>query len=434
MHTYMKRLLPVFSIIALAGLLAVGLFSSLDEPNAGFDLGLDLAGGTQLVYQADISKLDEEDVRGSMGALREVLEGRLNALGASDIRVTVEEASVFAQNNEESYRINVEIPGVFDAEKAKNLIGAIPTLDFRLEKLSAGTTTTATATPADYFTPTELTGRYIENAVIANNPQTGQPIVSLQFDSTGAEIFARITREHMGRTLGIFLDGELISAPVIQAVISNGNAQISGQFTQEEAATLARNLQFGALPIPIELVSTQSISPTLGHDIIEKGTLAGMVSLVVIALMLLVIYRTSGVIASIALAIYIMLLLSYFKLTGTDLTAAAIAGIIITIGMAVDANVLIFERVREELYYSHKKVGDAISDGFARAWPSIRDGNLSSILVAVILYYLTTSFVKGFALSFGVGILLSMFTAVVITRSLLRVFASDNEWIRKHLL
>lgn len=262
----MKRLIPLFSIIIFASALVLGLLSTTDEPNAGFDLGLDLAGGTQLVYEADISELDEEDVQGSMSALRNVLEQRLNALGSSDIRVTVEEASIFAQNNEESYRINVEIPGVFDAEEAKSLIGAIPTLDFRLEQISQ----TATSTTETTFIPTDLTGRYIENAVLSNNPQTGQNTVTLQFDSTGTDLFAQITREHTGRALGIFLDGELISAPVIQSAISNGNAEIYGQFSREEAAELAQNLQFGALPIPIESVSTQSISPTLGQDIIQK--------------------------------------------------------------------------------------------------------------------------------------------------------------------
>ncbi|MFW0871017.1 MAG: protein translocase subunit SecD [Patescibacteria group bacterium] len=426
----MKRLLPLISIFIFAGLLLVGLLSSKDDPNGGFDLGLDLAGGTQLVYQADISELDPGDVQGSMSALRAVLEARLNALGSSDIRVTIEEASIFAQNNEESYRINVEIPGVFDAEEAKSLIGAIPTLDFRLEQsgIITGTSTT------DRFVPTELTGRYIDNAVVSTNPQTGQHTVSLQFDSTGTKLFADITRENVGRALGIFLDGELISAPVIQTAISNGNAQIYGQFSREEAANLAQNLQFGALPIPIELVSTQSISPTLGHDILEKGIIAGWVALAMIALILIALYRIAGVVASIALAIYILLLLAYFKLTGTDLTAAGIAGIIITIGMAVDANVLIFERIREEMYYSSASLNEAIHIGFARAWPSIRDGNLSSIIVAIILYYLTTSFVKGFALSFGVGILLSMFTAVVITRSLLKAIAIDSEWFKRFFL
>jgi protein-export membrane protein SecD len=426
----MKRLIPLFSIIIFASALVLGLLSSTDEPNAGFDLGLDLAGGTQLVYEADISELDAEDVQGSMSALRNVLEQRLNALGSSDIRVTVEEASIFAQNNEESYRINVEIPGVFDAEEAKSLIGAIPTLDFRLEQISQ----TATSTTETTFVPTDLTGRYIENAVLSNNPQTGQNTVTLQFDSTGTDLFAQITREHTGRALGIFLDGELISAPVIQSAISNGNAEIYGQFSREEAAELAQNLQFGALPIPIEPVSTQSISPTLGQDIVQKGIIAGLVSLVVIALVLITLYRIAGFVAAVAMGVYVMLLLTYFKLTGTDMTAAGIAGVIITIGMAVDANVLIFERIREELHNSSQSLQEAIAHGFSRAWPSIRDGNISSIIVAIILYYLTTSFVKGFALSFGVGILLSMFTAVVITRSLLKVVGIESGRIRKYFV
>lgn len=431
----MKRIIPIISTIILLGALAMAVFfHSSEQEHQGFDLGLDLAGGTQLTYRADISDLEAEDVEGSIQSLQTVLERRLNGLGLSDIKVTTETASVFAENSDSQYRVNIEIPGVFDVEEAKSMIGKIPTLEFRLGP-------NANSAEGVYFVPsatttasTGLYGRHVQTANIAQTQYSTTPSVNVIFTDEGGDIFYDLTRDNVGHYLVILLDGEVISYPVIQAAIPGGETIISGStFTFESASALAQNLQFGALPVPIDLISTQSISPSLGQDIIVKGVLAGAVAYIIMVVLLISLYRIAGVVGSITLAIYGLILLAFFKVTGVDMTAAGIAGFVITIGMAVDANVLIYERIREELADAGKTAEQAVRDGFARAWLSIRDGNASSIIVAIILYYMTTSFVKGFALVFGVGIAVSMLTAVVFTRSLLLAVTFENTFIRTHL-
>lgn len=432
----MKRIIPIISTFALLGLLAVAIFfHSNEQEHRGFDLGLDLAGGTQLTYKADISSLESNDVEGSIQSLQTVLERRLNGLGLSDIKVTTETASIFAENSEEEYRVNIEIPGVFDVEEAKAMIGKIPTLEFRLGPA-------ANSPEGVYFSPsatsteaTGLYGRHVETANISQQQYSNTPSVNVIFTDEGGDMFYNITRDNVGHFLVILLDGEVISYPVIQSPIPGGSTIISGSdFTYESASELAQNLQFGALPVPIDLISTQSISPSLGEDIIEQGVLAGILAYILVAILLISLYRMAGVVGSITLALYGLILLAFFKVTGTDMTAAGIAGFVITIGMAVDANVLIYERIREELAHASTSAQQAVRDGFARAWLSIRDGNISSIIVAIILYYMTTSFIKGFALVFGVGIAVSMLTAVLFTRSLLLAITFEHPFIRKHLV
>ena len=432
----MKRLVPLCTIPLVIAVLAFGVFNNPDnEPNHGFDLGLDLAGGVQLTYQADISELETTEVNGAISALQTVLEKRLNSLGSSDIRVPTETASVFSANNDDFYRVNVEIPGVFDVQEAKNLIGKIPTLEFRIGPSRNDPAGFGFVPSYETTEPTGISGKHVVTATISQSQHSANPSVDLSFDSEGGDLFFELTRDNTFHFLAIFLDGVPISAPVIQAAIPGGVTTISGNdFTYESAGELASNLKFGALPVPIELISTQSVSPSLGADIIEKGIWAGIVGFIVVALFIVLLYRLAGVVAVVALSFYALLLLTYFKFTGTDMTAAGIAGFIITIGMAVDANILIFERIREELADASQSVDTAIRNGFNRAWLSIRDGNISSIIVAVVLYYLTTSFVKGFALVFGVGVLVSMFTAIVVTRSLLLALAHESQTFRKILL
>jgi protein-export membrane protein SecD len=247
---------------------------------------------------------------------------------------------------------------------------------------------------------------------------SGQPIVALQFNSEGEELFAQITRENVGEVLGIFLDGAPISLPVINEEIRGGEAVISGGFSVEEARNLVRDLRFGALPVPIELVGTQTIGPTLGARALEAGVQAGLVGFSLVVIFLIIWYRLPGLLASIALVIYIIINLAIFKLVPVTLSAAGLAGFILSIGMAVDANILIFERLKEELL-SGRGLLDSIEEGFKRAWLSIRDGNISTILTAVILFYTTTSLVRGFALTLGIGVLVSIFTAITITRTFL---------------
>ena len=263
----------------------------------------------------------------------------------------------------------------------------------------------------------------VSRADIEFNTTTNQPTVGLTFTSDGRTLFADITKNHIGDYIGIFLDGVPISVPVVRDQIIDGKAQISGSFTVAEAQTLVRNLNYGALPVPISLISTQTIGPSLGQAAVNGGIKAGIVAFIIIGLFLIVWYRLPGFVAVVALGVYTILMLALFKLIPVTLTAAGIAGFIITIGMAVDANILIFERMKEELHRGHG-VWDAMHEGFARAWTSIRDSNISSIITGVILYYFgSTATVTGFALVFVVGVFVSMFTAITASRLLLYAVA-----------
>lgn len=381
-----------------------------------FKFGLDLNGGSHLVYQADIASLASTDVPGAMEALRDVIERRVNLFGVSEPLVQVESGGVVSGTAIQQ-KLIVELPGVTDIDEAIAMIGKTPLLEFRLATQlppAAGTTT-----PTVNFSDTGLTGRYLQNSSLEFNQTTMEPVVSLTFNTEGKALFAKITKENVGKILGIFLDGEPISLPVIREEISDGQAQISGNFNANDAKLLVRNLNYGALPVPITLISTQTVGATLGADAVKAGQTAGIISFIVIAIFLLLWYRLPGLVAIIALAVYVAINLALFKLIPVTLTAAGIAGFILSLGMAVDANILIFERMKEELRRG-KKLNDAIHEGFARAWTSIRDSNLSSIITAVILFWFaSTSVIKGFALVFGLGVVTSMFTAITVSRTLL---------------
>ncbi len=245
-----------------------------------------------------------------------------------------------------------------------------------------------------------------------------EPLVSVQFTDEGGELFADITRANVGEQMGIFLDGELLSAPRINEAITGGTAIISGGFTPDEARELAQNLSFGALPVPIELQSTQTVGASLGAEVLGKGVQAGMLGISLVLIFMVLWYRVPGLVAGIALGSYVILMLALFQFIPVTLTAAGLAGFILSLGMAVDANVLVFERMKEE-YRNGKSSREAARIGFNRAWSAIRDGNITSLLSAIILFWFGTSIVKGFALVFGMGVVISMFTAIVVTRTLL---------------
>ena len=260
--------------------------------------------------------------------------------------------------------------------------------------------------------------------------QTGipnEPLVLLYFNNDGADLFEEITRNNVGEVLAIFLDGAPISLPVIQQVIPGGTATISGNFEPEEARDLVRDLNFGALPLPIELISSGSIGPSLGADTLASGVFAGLIGFALVALFMIAWYRVPGLVAVVALLIYGAVVLALFKLMPVTLTAAGVAAFVLSVGMAVDANVLIFERMREELK-AGKSLDEAVRDGFARAWPSIRDSNLSSLISAAVLFWFGTALIKGFALVFALGVLMSMFSAITVSRTLLLALAFD--WAR----
>ena len=435
--------------------------------NFPFKLGLDLSGGSHLVYQADLSKSGAvggvKDLDGAMESLRGVIESRINAFGVSEPIIQTEKSTI---NGQEVRKLVVELPGVTDLKSAIDTIGKTPVLEFKIQKegvdakdltkaseaqnslvsgfassteasssllsLLTSTSTTGTSTAVasiDYtklYDNTSLTGQYLKSSQVQFDPNTRQPMVSISFDATGKAKFAEITGKNVGKILAIFLDGQPISIPVIRDQISDGNAVISGNFTPDEAKTLARNLRYGALPVPINLIGTQSIGASLGENALKASVNAGLWGFLIIALFLILWYRLPGVVAIVSLSMYTIFMLAIFKLIPVVLTSAGLAGLILSIGMAVDGNILIFERMREELAKGHS-LEDGIREGFARAWLSIRDSNLSSIITAIILYiFATSALIKGFALVFLIGVLVSMFTAITVSRTFLLALGVKN--------
>ncbi|MFA6271508.1 MAG: protein translocase subunit SecD [Patescibacteria group bacterium] len=495
-------------------------------------LGLDLQGGTHLVYQADTSGVAAAEKPDAIEGVRDVIERRVNSFGVS-------EPIVQTNKSGDDYRVIVELPGVSDITQAIQMIGETPLLEFREQapveltaeeiqamdaynadakiradevlltaldpntdfatladeksegsstknggdlgefgrdamvpefdtvvfdkaevgkvypelvktqygyhiiKLESRTTTTndqgveeekasarqiliqtqsKEAADSTNYVNTGLSGKHLQSAQVQFDQSTGQPEISLKFNDEGTKLFAEVTKRNLGKPVAIYLDHAPISIPVVQSEITTGEASITGSFTLEEAKILTRRLNSGALPIPISLLNQQNIGATLGQESIERSLFAGIVGLILVALFMIIYYRLPGLLSVFALLIYSLLALALFKLWPVTLTLAGIAGFILSIGMAVDANVLIFERMKEELR-SGKPLLSAIEDGFKRAWPSIRDSNVSSLITCLILTWFGTSLVKGFAITLAMGILISMFSAITITRNFLRISA-----------
>ena len=426
MSTMWSRILAI--LVLVLGF-SLGGFLVWSQQNGGplpFRFGLDLAGGSHLVYRADTSNISENERKDSLKALRDVIERRTNLFGVAEPLVQLEKSSFVASNRED--RLIVELPGVTDLDQAIKIIGETPLLDFRIEEPSS------TATSSVRYIDSGITGRFIKNAQLAFGNGGGghgggvanEPIVVVNFNAEGTKRFAELTKKNVGNTLAIFLDGKVISAPVIRDVITGGAASISGGFTATEARDLVRNLNFGALPVPIELISTQSIGPSLGKEILQEGVVAGVAGLLIVMLFMIVWYRLPGLVAAVSLLFYVSIMLFLIKLIPITLTAAGIAGFILSVGMAVDANVLIFERMKEEMK-SGKTIKESVRDGFARAWLPIRDGNVSSLIAAGILFWLGTPLIEGFALVFALGVIVSMFSAVMITKVLLLAIAPESD-------
>lgn len=498
-------------------------------------LGLDLQGGTSLLYQADTSDIESGNREEALEGVRDVIERRVNAFGVSEPIVQTNKVG-------DDWRVIVELPGVTDINEAIDMIGETPLLEFKKEagpvdlsgeeiqeiearnqatrskalgvlgealaipgnfaelattysedtfsaeqggslgELIKGVTVpefeqaiftgevgqvypdlvetdygyhiikiesrddekeTVTASHILFLTEstvttqftveyenTELTGKYLNQASVSFDPNTGLPEIVLDFDSEGKDLFGTLTEENVGKTIAIYLDGSPISTPVVNEPIKDGSAVISGDFSLDEAKQLVRRLNAGALPVPISLISQQNIGPTLGSISIERSLLAGVIGLVLVALFMISYYRLPGFMAVVALVIYTLVVLAIFKLLPVVLTLAGIAGFILSIGMAVDANVLIFERMKEELRRG-KSVYDSVEDGFKRAWPSIRDSNISTLITCSILTWFGSSLIKGFAITLGIGVLVSMFSAITISRTFLRL--STNQKMNKHL-
>lgn len=423
-------------------------------------LGLDLQGGSHLVYKAKLDALASGDRGEALSSVRSVLERRVNSFGLS-------EPQVFTQGLD---KIVVDLPGIKDVKHAVDALGATPILEFKTVNPNPAAVVPdangrVTLDSSTAWVNTPLSGQHLKRATA--DIQTGSSgfggggvVVRLDFNDEGAKLFAELTAANVGKPVAIFLDGQLLSAPEVRDPITDGTAIISGNFTADTGKELASRLNAGALPVPIELVSQQSIGATLGADSIRSSVVAGFLGLILVVLFMLLYYRFPGLLAVLALGIYILLSVAVFKiglsplaviivggglvlgitasvwfgilaaaiyilllllggLSAVTLTLAGIAGFVLSIGMAVDANILIFERLKEELR-SGKAFEKAVEDGFARAWSSIRDSNVSSLLTTAILYAFGTPSIKGFAVTLSIGIVISMFTAIGITRTLLQ--------------
>lgn len=552
--TTRTKLWTTFAGILLLALVAGAIdYPKIPDLNLGsyskalnLKLGLDLKGGTSLLYDADVNSIASEDQESAVGSVRDVIERRVNSLGVS-------EPIVQTSKEGENWRIRVELAGVTDVKEAIELIGETPTLEFReeaepiplteeekklaseenaavrelaqsiLDRAKAGEdfaelANTYSEDPGNFdpetgaglggdlgfnrqgsfvpefdtmlfttlkdgelsqelvqtqfgfhiikrieeqsfeengeqitqvrgahillrtkstenkisdpYTPTALSGKQLRRATVQFDQTTNEPQVLLEFNSEGSQLFAEITKKNIGKTVAIYLDGYPISTPMVNEEIPSGQAVISGGFTLDEAKELAKRLNAGALPVPVELVNQQTIAASLGEQSIYRSLFAGIAGFALVAIFMIVYYRLPGLLSVGALVIYVLVILAIFKIIPVTLTLAGIAGFILSVGIAVDANILIFERTKEELR-SGAPLLRAIETGFDRAWPSIRDSNISSIITSLILYLVGSSFIKGFALTLIIGIVVSMFSAITITRSFLRLTAS--EWLEKRL-
>lgn len=353
--------------------------------------GLDLKGGVSLVEEVQDKNVTQEQMKETVS----MLELRVNKIGVSEATVVQEGLK----------RIRIEIPGVYDAQEVINTVGKTGELKFMGPD---GTTI--------------LTGKDIKKATAYASQEDNKPVVGLQFNASGTKKFADATQKYMGQNIDIYMDKDKIESAQVQAHITDGNAIITNIKTMDIARKTASIIQSGALPVTVKPVQSQTVGATLGANSLPQSILAGEIGIGLVFLFMIFNYRVPGLMADIALVIYIMLLLGTFALIKATLTLSGIAGFLLTIGMAVDANVLIFERTKEELR-SGKSIRSAIDAGFHRALSSILDSNITTIIAGVVLYYLGTGTVKGFALTLIIGVILSMFTAITVTRFFMRLGA-----------
>lgn len=460
----------IFIVLIMAGAIWIllpdnpGIHLSFLEKEFKVVQGLDLQGGLRVLLEADLPETTEIDPE-QINTAASIIENRVNALGLTEPVVQVAGTR----------RILAELPGIGNPEEAVATIKETGLLefieidiediyslapgqkiktDFGLDESEITAEPTATPTPATddaQPTPSEdeepatteekifhtvLTGAHLKGASAGQN-QIGEFSVGLEFTEEGGKIFTNYTAEHVGDILGIVLDKQLISYPQIKQAIPSGQASITGNFTREQANNLAIQLNYGALPIPLVVVENKTVGPTLGQDSLQKSTTAGLIGLGVVMAFMILYYRLPGLLADMALLCYATITFAIFKTIPVTLTLPGIAGFVLSIGVAVDANVLIFERLKEELR-SGRSLRTAIDLGFSRAWPSIRDSNISTLITCLILYWFGNTFgasiVKGFSITLALGVLVSLFTAISATRTFLHIvldnirFADHPRW------
>lgn len=403
--------------------LDVKLFGSEIKKEFNIKQGLDIKGGTQLVLEADMTNIAENERQNALESVKVVIQRRVDLFG-------VGETGIQTSRIGDSYRIIVELPGVTEVEEAINLIGQTALLEFREVDENAIESTDIYASTI----PTGITGSDLKKAIVEFDPTSGKPYIGIEFTSEGGEKFGEVTSRLVGKSLPIFLDKIPVSFPTVNEAITGGNAQISGDFTVESAKQLAIQLNAGALPVPIKgVVEQRKIDATLGSDSIRKSVIAGVIGLFAVMIFMIFSYGKLGIIADIALLIYGLITLAIYKIIPVTLTMSGMAGFIISIGMAVDSNILIFERIKEEMR-SGKPRPIAMELGFGRAWDAIRDANIATLITGFILFnpfnfnFLNTSGpIRGFALTLLLGIGISLFTGITVTRVLLRTFYAGGK-------
>lgn len=387
-----------------------------------FKKGLDIQGGMQVVLQADMSSIAAADRDTALESARQVILRRVDMYG-------INEPVVRSSKLAETYRIVVELAGIKNEQEALSLIGTTAELDFRLFNSSDSATATASGLALlTQFKPTGLTGKELHRTGVQFDQQTGKPVIGIEFSQEGKEIFGKITTEHTGEVLGIFLDGIPMMYPKIQTAILDGRAILTGEFTLDEAKNISIQLNAGALPVPITVVEQKSIGPSLGSDAITQSTRAGFIGLVLVMIFMVLLYGYKGFLANVTLVLYGIYTVALYKIMGVTLTVPGIAGLLLSVGMAVDASILVFERMKEELR-DGQPFARALELGFGRAWDSIKDANVATIVTALVLInpfnwpVLNTSGpVRGFGVTLLLGVLISLTTGVFVLRTFLRLF------------
>jgi len=411
-----KTQIKNYKIDTSIGGYSINLFSGKFVRDLNLKMGLDIKGGVLVVLDADMAKIPPEEKMASLESAKAVVERRINYLGVS-------EPSIMTSVSKNTARILVEIPGVSDPNVAILEISQVAFLEFR--QLKEGV---ETPTLVSDFVSSGISGTDLKRALVQFDPNSKGPEISLEFTAGGAKKFEEVTKNNVGKPLAIFLDESVLSSPRVNEAISGGKAVISGDFTLDEANSLVRLINGGSLPVPLKVVSQETVPPSLGIVSLNQSAIAGFIGLFMVMCFMIIIYGRLGIMANIALIVYGIITLAIYKLIPVVLTLPGIAGFILSIGMAVDSNILIFERIKEELR-AKKPLSLAMELGFGRAWDSIRDANIATCITCFILFnpfnwsFLNTSGpIRGFALTLFLGIVISLFTGIVVSRNLIRVF------------